>query len=245
MTSGHFARIGLGTKERKEREKEQRRELIIDAGEKFFLKKGLHGTTMQEIAKACELSKGTLYLYFDSKEQLYLTIIHRAMTIMRAMMSANINAIEDPVLRLNKVGEAYYQFYVSYPEHFKLLSVIPEPDSEMFKDVTLQEIGMKLHEEEQGVWRLLSDIIVDGMERGIFRNDIDPLEVSMSLWGIKTFIINLMDHMEKLPKDIHEGLDHHMGKVDFMKSLEINKQRIIFSILKNPPADFDFYPVTG
>lgn len=69
----------MGPKERKEREKEHRREEIIKAGEKLFLKKGLYGTTMDEIARKCELSKGTLYLYFSSKEQLYFEIVCRAM----------------------------------------------------------------------------------------------------------------------------------------------------------------------
>ncbi|MDL1893205.1 helix-turn-helix transcriptional regulator, partial [Sphingobacteriales bacterium CHB3] len=52
----------MGIIERKEREKEQRREEIVTAAEKIFFEKGLAIATMDEIAEAAELSKGTLYL---------------------------------------------------------------------------------------------------------------------------------------------------------------------------------------
>jgi TetR/AcrR family transcriptional regulator len=240
MTNGHFLRVGLGIKERKEREKEQRRELIIDSGEKLFLKNGLNGTTMNEIAKACELSKGTLYLYFTSKEQLYLTIILRGMTILLDIMKRYQDAITDPVLRLEKIGEAYFDFYQQYPDHFKLMSNIIEQVG-FSKDII--EVGSRLREQEKGVWSLITDIIHDGITRNMFRDDIDPLEVSMSLWGIMTFIINIMDHAKKTPGDIPENFHHPMSKVDFIRSLKINGNRIIFSILKNRPENFNFYDV--
>ena len=59
----------MGIAERKEREKLQRRKDIIDAAEKVFFYRGFESATMDEIAEKVELSKGTLYLYFKSKEE--------------------------------------------------------------------------------------------------------------------------------------------------------------------------------
>ncbi|MFX1452616.1 MAG: TetR/AcrR family transcriptional regulator, partial [Promethearchaeota archaeon] len=56
------------TKIRREREKEQRREDIIDAAEKLFLTQGFENTTMKQIANEAEYSKGTLYNYYKSKD---------------------------------------------------------------------------------------------------------------------------------------------------------------------------------
>jgi TetR/AcrR family transcriptional regulator len=67
----------MGITERKEREKEHRKEEIIDAAQKVFFEKGLLLTTMDEIAEIAELSKGTLYLYYKSKENLYLAVMMR------------------------------------------------------------------------------------------------------------------------------------------------------------------------
>ena len=58
----------MGIQERKEREKLQRREDIIDAAEKVFFKKDLDSATMDDVANEAELSKGTLYIYFKSKK---------------------------------------------------------------------------------------------------------------------------------------------------------------------------------
>lgn len=65
LTKSHFYK-NMGTTERKKREKERRRNTIIDAAEKVIFSKGLDQSTMTEIAQEAELSKGTLYLYFKN-----------------------------------------------------------------------------------------------------------------------------------------------------------------------------------
>ena len=71
----------MGIAERKEREKEYRKESILDAAQKVFFEKGLHLSTMDEIAETAELAKGTLYLYYHSKEDLYLAVLLRGLSI--------------------------------------------------------------------------------------------------------------------------------------------------------------------
>ena len=64
----------MGIAERKEREKQQRKEEIIQAAESVFYSLGLDQATMDDIAAKAELSKGTLYLYFRSKEDLFFEV---------------------------------------------------------------------------------------------------------------------------------------------------------------------------
>ncbi|NOZ03266.1 MAG: TetR/AcrR family transcriptional regulator [FCB group bacterium] len=61
--------------ERRKREKEQRRKAIIDAAEKLFAQNGFHTTSLDRVAEAVEISKGTIYLYFDSKEDLFFSVL--------------------------------------------------------------------------------------------------------------------------------------------------------------------------
>ena len=51
---------------------------IIDAAEKVFSKQGFANTKMEDVAKALGMSKGTIYFYFNSKENLYMAITYRA-----------------------------------------------------------------------------------------------------------------------------------------------------------------------
>lgn len=61
--------------ERKIHEKELRRKAILEAAEKLFAKEGYHTTIMDDVAEATDLSKGTLYLYFKNKNDLFFTIL--------------------------------------------------------------------------------------------------------------------------------------------------------------------------
>lgn len=65
---------------RKEREKEQRKEAILDAAMKVFKRKGYQATSMGEVAKEAEFSKGTLYSYFDSKFELFAELSNRVLS---------------------------------------------------------------------------------------------------------------------------------------------------------------------
>ena len=58
-------------------EKAQRREKLLDAAIEIFFQKGFHATRLEDIAKQAGLSKGTLYLYFENKEAIFLALIER------------------------------------------------------------------------------------------------------------------------------------------------------------------------
>lgn len=60
----------MGTSERKQRERAEREELILDVGRKMLLKDGYHGLSMDRIAEEIEYSKGIVYQHFASKDDL-------------------------------------------------------------------------------------------------------------------------------------------------------------------------------
>ena len=111
----------MGIAERKEREKEQRRNNIIDAAESVFFSKGIENATMDEIAEEAELSKGTLYLYFKSKEELLFAIDLRAMQILLTMFKETISRKKSTIENLIEIGRAYVTFSQKYEHYFKTL----------------------------------------------------------------------------------------------------------------------------
>jgi len=64
--------------ERREREKNQRIQSIIESAKKLFFSKGYLKTTMDEIALGAEISKPTIYQYFKTKDDLFFSLGHRA-----------------------------------------------------------------------------------------------------------------------------------------------------------------------
>ncbi len=96
----------MGIIERKEREKEQRREEIIGSAEQVFFEKGLQVATMDEIAEQAELGKSTLYLYYKSKEDLYLAVLLRGTEILLHKFE-KVAASDDPTIKkIADLGEA-------------------------------------------------------------------------------------------------------------------------------------------
>ena len=69
----------MGIKERKEREREMRRQQIMVAAKRVFTQRGFEKSTMEDIAREAELSPGTIYLYFKSKDELYASLCLRVL----------------------------------------------------------------------------------------------------------------------------------------------------------------------
>ena len=109
----------MGITERKEREKEQRRNDIIDAAEKILFIKGYDNTTMEDVAEEAELSKATLYLYFKSKEDLHFAICTRAMQILMRMFQKAVLKNKSAFENLLEVGKAYVKFAQKHTNYFK------------------------------------------------------------------------------------------------------------------------------
>ena len=96
----------MGTTERRQREKEQRRMEILSSAREIFFAKGLEGSTMDEIADKAELSKGTLYLYFKSKDELYVSLLSEGTEIFTNMMLESISQDMKAEDKLRSIGNA-------------------------------------------------------------------------------------------------------------------------------------------
>ncbi len=228
----------MGVKERKERERELRSDEILKTGEKLFIVKGFNNTTMDEIARECELAKGTLYLHFKSKEELLSAIMYKALTEMYELMYEYQNGISDPIERLRKIGAAHFEFYEKHPEHFRLLNEVHIPGN--FNPDVHDKKHSLVHERIISIWNLNMGIVQDGMDSGVFKKSTDPLEIAISLWAISTAMISMHDFVRVMKNTGKHNLpEMPFTDFDFLSGITINAKRIIYSIMKNPPADFD------
>lgn len=112
------------TASRREREKAQRREDILQAAREVFFERGIHHATVDEVAEQAEVSKGTVYLYFDTKEtilaHLLLEGLEQLVAQLEEAFAAN-EALSAPD-RIRRLAQAYLKFYQTYPPYFNLMS---------------------------------------------------------------------------------------------------------------------------
>jgi AcrR family transcriptional regulator len=87
-----------------------KRRQIMDGAREVFLAQGFDGASMGEIARAAGVSKGTLYVYFDSKEKLFEAITHEACSAQAEGVFSFDAADHDIAAALTRTGRGYIQF---------------------------------------------------------------------------------------------------------------------------------------
>jgi AcrR family transcriptional regulator len=116
----------MGTKERREREKDQIRTAILDAARELFVAHGYQGVSMRAIAEKIEYSPTIIYNYFRDKDALISELCQSDFGRLADQLHA-ASQISHPVQRLRQCGREYVRFALSYPNHYRLMFMTPYP----------------------------------------------------------------------------------------------------------------------
>jgi len=111
----------MGIRERKTRDYEKRRTLILETARRLFHRKGFGGVTLDEIALEIEFSKGTIYSHFASKEEIFAQILLGHLNLLAGYLkeAAAVSATREDGVR--RALEAYLRFYDQHREYGQLL----------------------------------------------------------------------------------------------------------------------------
>lgn len=185
----------MGVMERRERERVDTREKILDAARELFAEKGYDGVTMRKVAEKIEYSPTAIYVHFQDKEQLFLEICHTDYRRL-AETFARLAQIADPVERLRKVGHAYMQFGIENPNHYRMMFMTSHPplaDAKMEK-----EMGKGNPEED--AYAFLVQTVQDALRAGAFRPELNDADlIAQTLWAGVHGVVSL--HIAKHDDD--------------------------------------------
>ena len=175
-------------KTRREKEKQARYEAMLDAAELVFSEKGYERTSMDDIARAANLSRALLYVYFKDKAAIQRGIMLRAgQSLCRRFEEAKSTA-SSGLAQISAIGRAYYQFYRDEPDYFSALTTASTAMSEA--DDEQADAMMCSKSETMG---LMVDAICLGLEDGsISRERVsNPQETALYLRGALHGVIML------------------------------------------------------
>ena len=116
----------MGIKERKQRERSEVREKILDAALDFFATEGVEGVTMRALADAIEYTPPVIYSHFRDKDAIIRELCNRQLRTLAKHFSA-IAGVADPVERLRGIGRAYVDFALANPSHFRFMFLTAHP----------------------------------------------------------------------------------------------------------------------
>lgn len=107
---------------RTEPESSKRRD-IIDGARKVFFEKGFDAASMDEVAKAASVSKATIYVYFNSKEELFEALVHNDRARSAEHLFVVDPSIDDVASLLRRIGISFMTMMVQ-PEHIRLVRMV-------------------------------------------------------------------------------------------------------------------------
>jgi AcrR family transcriptional regulator len=178
----------MGLLERREKEKDNRRNLILASARTLFFAKGFKYVTVDKIAKSSELGKGSIYLYFNSKEEIYAQILLNDIDKFHQQFFALFNKKKTAADLLFEFSYFYADFFLNDPELFRILMTY-----------MLHTDQMNLSEDQNRkiivAMRKTIDIISNVFQFGIDNNEF-PAHINLkynqfAIWGMLNGIISL------------------------------------------------------
>lgn len=190
--SSHKGGVKLTTRRRRAREKEERRQSILQAAREVFLEEGFDRATVDSIAERAEVSKGTVYLYFESKETLLARLLLEG-------LEALIGYLEEAYApdralaadeRLRRLGWAYLQFFQREPLYFRFLMAV---DRGRFREAVTPQVYQEVLEASLEGLDWVVRAIEQGIEDGLF-DRCDARQAAATLWATLNGVLELMAH---------------------------------------------------
>ncbi|MDH5491172.1 MAG: TetR/AcrR family transcriptional regulator [Myxococcales bacterium] len=182
----------MGASERREREREERRTLILEAARGVVLERGFAALTMDAVAKRAELSKGTLYLYFDSRDALCAALGECNMQRLLPQLRAAIGEASSGLVAIRALHHFQVSAFEAQPHMFRfivgwLLSGEPLETSSPSFGAYREKVGE--------IISLLMHTIERGKLDGSIRRDVDTLLQAKHLWA--SFLGVFMLHLDR------------------------------------------------
>jgi TetR/AcrR family fatty acid metabolism transcriptional regulator len=148
---------------------------IIRAATKIFAKKGFYQTKVSDIAKEAGVADGTIYIYFQNKDDILISLFEERMRDVFENMAHRLSKHEDPDKQLEEFALAHLQLLEQDKDMAEVIQVELRQSGTFMKEYKNENFAKYLN--------LISDIIRTGQERGIFRKEVLPGVAKRAFFG--------------------------------------------------------------
>jgi AcrR family transcriptional regulator len=161
--------------ERKARDKQEMRRMILDHAKMLFLKDGFENVTIRKIADSMDYSPATVYLYFKDKDEMLYALHTEGFEKFYAEQQKTL-AIKDPWERLKSCGETYLNFALKNPEYYDLMFIMSITGRVISEKEDDWSVGKRSYD-------VLRNTVRDCIEAGyIPKADVEA--ASFALWSL-------------------------------------------------------------
>ncbi len=184
---------------RREEEKEERRQAILDATEQVIAKVGWDNTHYGEIAKASRLSRSLVYFYFPTREELFHAVCGRGLAELQRRFARALAKHPLGIDQLMAIGRAYHAFSQDEPLYFSLMTHL---QAQEYRAVTEPGPEKDAHEQGRGCLGLVVQALVNGLKDGSIRPSVgDPRPSAVAIWAFTHGLIQISSQKAAMLKE--------------------------------------------
>lgn len=185
------------------------RENILETAEKLFSENGIKETTVDDISKAADCSKSTIYVYFKSKDEIYNFIICNYMYQLRDVVNTCIQEYKNFEDCYFQICTMLVEIYERHPLYFEsMMGNISIDEKEMEEN----EILKKIYDIGEAINESMLLIFEKGLHENYLRSDLFVLPAVFTLWASLANIILMANQ-----KEIYIAKRMHLSKAEFMQ----------------------------
>lgn len=172
--------------DRREREKAEFREEVLEAARRIVFEEGFDALTMRKIADAIEYAPGTIYLYFESRDAIAFELCRAGFeALLEALLPAA--AIEDPQERLFEFGRRYVRFGMENQQTYRLIFM----EDPKFASVIFMEQAEEADSPGMQALGLLVAAFAELRAQKRLAFDAEPQALAEMLWSAAHGIVSL------------------------------------------------------
>lgn len=145
--------------------KAEKQKLIMNAAIKEFVQNGFDKGSTNEIIKRANISKGSLFNYFNSKKDLYVYLVEHCVQVVEWFFGQIDVSETDLFKRIEDIGLQKMHIHQTYPQVFDFLAASIQEESPEVKDIIKQKVD-PIYDEG-------TKIVYDNIDYSLFRDDID------------------------------------------------------------------------
>jgi AcrR family transcriptional regulator len=177
----HLESAPMAAVPERQRDAERTRNEILEVATREFAANGYAGARVDDMAALMRTTKRMIYYYFGGKEQLYIAVLERAYTAIRkAEREVDVDGL-DAAAAVRRIAELTFDHHESHPEFIRLVSIENIHHAEhMARSRAIAELGSPAID-------LLGRILERGRAEGVFRDDVDAIDLHMMISAFCVF----------------------------------------------------------
>jgi AcrR family transcriptional regulator len=180
--------LTLEEKKKRKKGKENRKNTILKAARRLFFDRGFKSVTVDNIAAKAEVSKGSIYLCFESKEEIYAQILISDNIALYERIKNFSHTEASAAQLLLEFARIYVDYFLNNNELFRILMTFMMQTSQM--NLTEKQNNELIRSTNQNIM-IISEIIQKGVDSGEFSPIGDIQQMQNGIWGMLNGIISL------------------------------------------------------